>query len=119
MFIPGGFSANEEPCDTLPGHPGPAHDGANIALGKRMEAPVKYKILKGSTDHELEEEVKKHLREGWRPLGGVSIIQAEMAFSKVLKFYQAVEMETREDRRRRLELDAEAQERFAEERRIR
>lgn len=60
---------------------------------------MKYKILKAASDHELEELVKQHLLEGWRPLGGVAIVQAEMAFSKVLKFYQAVEKETREDRR--------------------
>ncbi|AGW13221.1 DUF1737 domain-containing protein [Megalodesulfovibrio gigas] len=59
---------------------------------------MKYRILKASTEVELEEQVKQHLHEGWRPLGGVSIVQAEMAFSKVLKFYQAVGKDSREDR---------------------
>ncbi|WP_167512656.1 DUF1737 domain-containing protein [Oceanidesulfovibrio marinus] len=80
---------------------------------------MKYKIIKASSDHELEEEVRKHLMDGWRPLGGVSIVQAEMAFSKVLKFYQAVEKETREDRRRYLELEDEEREQVDLERRLR
>ncbi len=60
---------------------------------------MKYKILKAASEYDLEEQVKEHLLEGWRPLGGVAIVQAEMAFSKVLKFYQAIEKETREDKR--------------------
>ncbi|MFW5734628.1 MAG: DUF1737 domain-containing protein [Oceanidesulfovibrio sp.] len=80
---------------------------------------MKYKIIKASSDHELEEEVRKHLMEGWRPLGGVSIVQAEMAFSKVLKFYQAVEKETREDKRRLLEMDEEERDKVELERRLR
>ncbi|WP_167590402.1 DUF1737 domain-containing protein [Oceanidesulfovibrio indonesiensis] len=80
---------------------------------------MKYKIIKASSDHELEEEVRKHLMEGWRPLGGVSIVQAEMAFSKVLKFYQAVEKETREDRRRLLEMEDDERDKAELERRLR
>lgn len=65
---------------------------------------MKYKILKSATEHDLEEQVNQHLLEGWRPLGGVSIVQAEMAFSKVLKFYQALEKETRKDKQLKEEL---------------
>ncbi|TVM18715.1 hypothetical protein DPQ33_04365 [Oceanidesulfovibrio indonesiensis] len=85
----------------------------------RRSNAVKYKIIKASSDHELEEEVRKHLMEGWRPLGGVSIVQAEMAFSKVLKFYQAVEKETREDRRRLLEMEDDERDKAELERRLR
>ncbi|MCA1944234.1 MAG: DUF1737 domain-containing protein [Desulfovibrio sp.] len=59
---------------------------------------MKYRILKASTEIELEDLVQQHLHEGWRPLGGLSIVQAEMAFSKVLKFYQAVGKDSKKDR---------------------
>ena len=44
-----------------------------------------YTILNGKSDTELMEQVNRHIREGWRPIGGISIVPGNPSL-----FFQAM-----------------------------
>ena len=44
---------------------------------------MEYKILEAPTNEELEKKVNEHIQLGWKPMGGVAIVDAATAQAMV------------------------------------
>jgi hypothetical protein len=49
---------------------------------------MEYKVIEANKALDLQEEVNRHIQEGWIPLGGVAVVHAST--SNYWSFYQAM-----------------------------
>lgn len=51
---------------------------------------MKYEIIYGETLHDVQRQVNKYLKDGWRPQGGISAVNTSIVRNAQIKYIQAI-----------------------------